>query len=58
MAGRRLSAETRASLEKAIEHSQKFISTIREVLADDMADDAEVKAARVLKDWTRADTWL
>ena len=58
MAGRRLSAKTRASLEKAIEHSQKFISTIREVLADDMADDAEVKAARVLKDWTRADTWL
>ena len=57
MAGARISAAMRAKLHEAIAHSEKSIATIRSVLADDAADRAEDKAAKVLRDWTRADAW-
>ena len=57
MAGRRISAAMRAKLEKAIVHAENSVVKIREVLADDAADRAEDKAAKVLRDWTRADAW-
>ena len=57
MAGARISAKMRAKLEQAILHAEGSIKAIREVLADDAADRAEDKAAKVLRDWTRADAW-
>ena len=57
MAGARISAKMRAKLEQAILHTEGSIKAIREVLADDAADRAEDKAAKVLRDWTRADAW-
>ena len=55
MAGARISAKMRAKLEKAIEHAQNSIATIRAVLADDTAEIAEDKIARVLREWSIAD---
>ena len=57
--GRRISTKMRAKLEQAIVHAQNSIATIREVLADDAAEQAagddEAKTARLLRDWSRAD---
>ena len=45
----------RAKLQDSIGHAKKFILAIESVLADDTAEIAEDKIARVLREWSIAD---
>lgn len=56
--GRRLSAKMRAKLEQAIVQTENSIKIIRTLLAEDLAEDAEEKAAIILREWSRADMYL
>lgn len=56
--GRRISAKMRAKLEEAIVHTENALKVYRSVLADDQADRDEAKAARLLRNWSQADTYM
>ena len=51
-------AKLRAALEDGIVHCEKAIKIYRSVLAEDAAERAEGKAAKLLSQWAQADMYL
>jgi hypothetical protein len=56
--GRRIATPLRAAIEQAIEHTENALKVYRSLLAEDMAEEGEDKAATLLSQWAQADMYL